>query len=117
MNKYWLLGLIVVISGCASERYIIDDQYVDQTQYEQDLAECKRYAEQVSTSAEAGKGAAVGAILGGAVGAIFGGSRGAAKGAGAGTVTGGAKGAGKAGAEKDKIVKNCLRGRGYQVLN
>jgi len=32
-------------------------------------------------------------------------------------VTGGLRGGGRADNEKDRVVKNCLRNRGYQVLN
>ncbi len=120
INRAWILLplLAVLLGGCASkQRIIIDQQGTDMSLYQRDLAECRQYAEQVPTGEEAAKGAAGGAILGAAIGAIFGDSRTAARGAGAGAVTGGARGAGKAGNEKDRVVKNCLRNRGYRVLN
>jgi hypothetical protein len=49
------------------------------------------------------------------VGAIAGGDAG--RGAGIGAVTGGAQSARIADREKADVVRNCLRGRGYRVLN
>jgi hypothetical protein len=39
------------------------------------------------------------------------------RGVGVGAVVGGAKGARATRAEKQLVVKNCLRNRGYKVLN
>lgn len=52
-----------------------------------------------------------------ALGAIAGNSGTAERAAGVGGVIGGAKGAGSGLRERDRVVKNCLRGRGYRVLN
>lgn len=94
---------------------IIDTKGVDMAAYRQDLAECETYAEQVSTGRAVGKGAAGGAAVGAAIGAIAGGD--AAKGAGIGAVSGGAQSARMSDREKANVVRNCLRGRGYRVLN
>ena len=51
------------------------------------------------------------------LGAIFGNSGDVARGAGAGGVVGGARGAASGEREKDQVLRNCLRGRGYRVLN
>jgi hypothetical protein len=97
---------------------IIDERGVDMARYRQDLAECRVYAEQVRTGEKAARGAASGAVVGGAVGAILGDSReGAARGAGVGAVTGGARGVAAGEREEAQVVKRCLRGRGYKVLN
>ena len=53
----------------------------------------------------------------GAIGAITGNSSSAARGAGVGAVSGGAKGASQGEQDEVRVVKNCLRGRGYRVLN
>ncbi|MEJ2415372.1 MAG: glycine zipper family protein [Exilibacterium sp.] len=106
-----------LLAGCAQQRIIIDKKGVSMQQYLQDKAECETYAEEVSIAASAGTGAARGAVLGGAIGAIFGNANTAARGAGAGAVSGGAGGASKAEREKLRVVKNCLVGRGYRVLN
>jgi hypothetical protein len=41
----------------------------------------------------------------------------AARGAGVGAVTGGARGIAEGERDKVQVVKRCLRGRGYKVLN
>jgi outer membrane lipoprotein SlyB len=89
----------------------------DRQAYQDDLNECSQYAKEVQTAGKVGVGAAGGAVVGGAVGAIFGGSSGAAEGAGAGAVFGGARGAGDSAQERSRVIKNCLRARGYNVLN
>jgi len=107
-----MLGL-AACSGASGP--IIDTKGVDMTAYQQDLAECETYASQVSTGTAVGKGAAGGAAVGAAIGAIAGGSAG--KGAGIGAVSGGAQSARISDREKADVVRNCLRGRGYRVLN
>jgi len=111
-----VLALSLTISACSSSPDpIIDTQGVDMSMYDQDLAECRSYAEQVDTSSGVAKGAGAGAATGGAVGAIGGGS--GTRGAGVGAVLGVAKSGSRAANEKQGVVKNCLRGRGYKVLN
>ncbi len=105
--------LLAACSGATGP--IIDTKGVNMAGYEQDLAECETYATQVSTGSAVGKGAAGGAAVGAAIGAIAGG--GAGQGAGIGAVTGGAQSARISDREKADVVRNCLRGRGYRVLN
>ncbi len=114
-----ILGLagITALAGCSSNRIIIDKKGVSMAQYARDLEECRAYAEEVRVAEQAAEGAAVGGVVGGAIGAIFGDSSTAARGAGAGAVSGAASGTGRAVHEKDRVVKTCLRGRGYKVLN
>jgi len=121
------LGMAILF-GCAAQPeqvpgaggIVIDTWGVNMNQYQMDLSECKGIA--YSTYSDQGRrglaGAAGGAVVGGALGAIVGdSSRAAAAGAGAGALVGGLSGAGSAGAEANQIIKNCLRGRGYRVLN
>ncbi len=116
MARRALIVAALVIAGCSGTTGpIIDTQGVDMSRYQQDLAQCQTYAEQVSTGKAVGKGAAGGAAVGAAIGAIAGG--GAGEGAGIGAVTGGAQSARIADREKADVVRNCLRGRGYRVLN
>lgn len=119
--KTVLLSMVVasalLLSGCARERVIVDTKGANMTRYEQDRAECESYANQVSTTRKAAKGAGVGAAISAAVGAIFGNSRTVGQSAGAGGVVGGARGAISGEQEKDQVLRNCLRGRGYRVLN
>ena len=118
-------GLIVISSvaltlaaGCAGKRLhapVIDPAGVDMGQYQTDLAQCEEIAQQVEQ--KAGAGAVGGALVGALVGSIVGDSRTAMKSAGAGAVVGGAKGGAATEREKGRVVKNCLRRRGYIVLN
>ena len=107
------LLLLAACSGASGP--IIDTKGVDMAMYRQDRAECESYAEQVSTGRAVGRGAVGGAAVGAAIGAIAGG--GARQGAGIGAVTGGAQSARISDQEKAEVLRNCLRGRGYRILN
>lgn len=117
MRAIFSLFIIFGLSGCAAPQVIIDKQGVDMSMYEQDLDECRHYAEEVETGSEVAKGAVGGAVIGGAVGAILGGRRSAEKLGGVGAITGAAGAGSSAGKGKNQVIKNCLRGRGYKVLN
>jgi hypothetical protein len=116
-RKILLISVLVltaiVISACASKP-IIDTYNVDMVQYEKDLADCEQVAEQVATGTLTAKSAAFGAGVGAAYGVIGGDVGGAAA---TGAVAGGSGGLLKADNEKAKVTKNCLRNRGYAVLN
>jgi len=111
----------IALSGCASQSdnggIIIDKKHVDIHAYRQDLRECQTYASEVNGGAKVAKSAGTAAVVGGAIGAIFGNSQTAVRSAGAGAVAGTAKGVNAVSREKEQVVKRCLRGRGYQVLN
>jgi outer membrane lipoprotein SlyB len=111
------LTLVVATLGACSSHPdpIIDSKGVNMTVYEEDLAECKSYSEQIDPSKGMAKGAAGGAVTGGAVGAIGSGSIGT--GAGIGAVLGASRSGSKAATDKEEVVKRCLRYRGYKVLN
>ncbi|MBB3167925.1 glycine zipper family protein [Simiduia aestuariiviva] len=116
--KLLAVGLsLLALSGCARNKPIVDTQGIDMVQYRQDLGECRAYAQEVNTGGKVAGGAAAGAVVGGAIGAVLNGTKGAQRGAGAGAVTGAARGAASGRQEKQQVVKNCLRGRGYRVLN
>ena len=113
-----LSASVLITAGCGAGRgdVVIDPYGVDMAMYKIDLAECREISKQVR--GKAGGGAVGGAVVGGAVGGIIGdSSRSAAKGAGAGAVVGVARGARATRHERQKVVKNCLRNRGYAVLN
>jgi hypothetical protein len=115
-----LLMASLLVGACASSpggQVIIDNKGVDMARYQQDLGECQNYAQQVSAGERAATTAAGGAVVGGILGAVVGDSTTAKKGVGVGAVTGGIRGASSASREKSQVVKNCLRGRGYRVLN
>jgi len=112
---YRLILLCVLMFGCAANPDpIVDTRGVNMVTYEKDLADCKTFREQVPTEVGVAKGAGAGAVVGAATGAISGD---VAKGAGYGAIAGSAKSAQLAEREKQEIVKNCMRYRGYRVLN
>ena len=105
-------------------------QVQDYNQYQIDLQQCEGLAVQNqpdapqrdSVAGTAVKGAAVGA----AAGAVSGGSgsKAAKKGAGIGVIAAASRNSrnrraasANASTQADQIVKNCMRGRGYNVLN
>ena len=112
------LVTLLAVAGCTTtDEIIIDEKSVNMSAYQNDLAECKTYASSVKTGEKTAKGAASGAVVGGLIGAITGGSSGAAQGAGIGAVGGGARGAMEGEETEVQVVKRCLSGRGYRVLN
>lgn len=85
----------LTLAGCQSTpRVVVDPKGIDQAAYDRDLAECSTLAD------EARKG-----------------SSSTARGALGGAVIGGSSGASQDTSEKDRILKNCMTGRGYRVLN
>ena len=119
MKKFVLLSSVLVmlaLMGCARHAQIIIDPYgVDMGQYQADLAECQQLARQVHS--KVGEGVVGGAIVGAIVGKIIGGNRTAVKTGKLGALSGGLSGGAATAQERDRVVKNCLRNRGYQVLN
>ena len=119
-----LIALGLLLAGCAQQpltaanRPLVDLKGVDIAKYQTDYAECRAYAEQV---AGPGTGAVAGAVVGAGIGYLI--SRlagsgydhaaGARVGAGAGAIGGAAGGV----QNELQVVRNCLRGRGYSVLN
>lgn len=118
MYRILLVVLPLVLAACTTtDEIIIDRKGVDPARYEQDLAECQGYSQEVKTGEKAARGAASGAVVGGLIGAAVGNSRDAQRGAGAGAVSGAARGVSEGSREEVAVVKQCLRGRGYRVLN
>ncbi len=115
-KSIFLLLTATLLAACASDP-IIDPKGVNTAKYRQDLAECRVIADQVKVGQKAAGSAVAGAVVGAAVGAAVGNSNTAQRAAGAGATVGAAKGAGRGVNERERVVRNCLRGRGYQVLN
>jgi len=116
-----LAALAMGAAGCSSGP-IVDMKGVDRAQYESDLAECERYADQVSVAQNAGGGAlfggAAGAAIGAAIGAVTGSpGTGAAVGAAGGGTSGLFGGTARGVSKEQQVVRNCLKGRGYRVLD
>lgn len=96
---------------------IIDTQNVNLSSYEGDLTECQAYADEVQIAQKAAVGSVSGAVIGGLLGAVWGNSNTAQRGAGVGALGGAAKGVVRGVGERDRVIKRCLMGRGYRVLN
>ena len=123
MRVFLVLMTGLWMTGCAGNRTfvdepIIDRKGVDMSRYYADKAECEVYANEVRTGEKVARGAVGGAVVGGAIGAIISrGSNSAERGAGVGAVSGGVRGAQEGIRKTERVVKQCLRGRGYKVLN
>lgn len=121
--------MILLSSACAGRGVggsnpVVDPKSVrDASQYDRDVVECRALASENTDTArsvvESGAiSAAVGAGVGALLGLIFGDTvEGLASGAVIGGVSGGVQGAAESGQNYEAIFKNCLRGRGYSVLN
>lgn len=122
-TNFWLsLALGGVLVGCASTgadyQPIVDPKGITPEQYQVDLGECKYLADQTQPAANAaGKDAAAGAAIGAVLGSIGGNKTSAMESAGVGAVFGGLSGGAASVREKNMVLRNCLRGRGYKVLN
>lgn len=111
-----LITALLLATGCAARnQVVIDPSGVQMERYQADLAQCKQIAMQVEQKALGG--AVGGALAGALIGASLGNSKTAKKIAGAGAVTGTARAAHSTKKERLKVTKNCLRNRGYTVLN
>jgi hypothetical protein len=115
------IGLI--ITSCSHYRPVVDLQGEDRELYEWNLKDCQRYAKEISpgntTVAGAGIGAGIGAVAGLIIGTTLGVDAGKLAGFGAaiGGMHGALSGGGAAAQSQMEIIKNCLKGRGYNVLN
>lgn len=119
MKKITSIGaaccLLAGITGCSAHPDpIIDQRGVNMQMYGADLEECESYAEPISVGKGAAKGAAGGAAVGAATGVIGGDIY---SGAGYGAIYGATRYGNDADREKRTVVKRCLAGRGYRVLN
>lgn len=121
------LLLSACAGGYAGESYTpVIDVYgspgKDPTTYSNDLAQCQQLAQQRNQVAEGAMGAGVGAVLGAGAGAIGGAiagrpGLGAGLGAAGGALAGGAGSAYQSNVNRQDIVMNCMRGRGWSVLS
>lgn len=107
--------LLTCLGGCAAHPDpIIDTQGVDPERLAKDRDECEAYAEQIIVAEGVAKGSTLGAAVGAMAGAIHGD---AARGAADGALYGGTRSGLDAERDRQQVVKRCLAGRGYRVLN
>jgi len=127
MTKNLITALfLITLSGCVanssgsifeSSKPIIDTKGVNMSQYDIDLDECSVFSEDISTGKSIAKGAVTGAAVGAVIEAITDDVRSRRDAIEVGAVSGGAKSGIRAVREKEQILKRCLRGRGYKILN
>ena len=121
MHRFALISSIFLLSACTGffdpSGAIVDLKGVDMEQYEADLADCQSYADEVPIAKHVGTAAAAGAVVGAAAGVISGNSTSAARGAGYGGVYGGTVSGASAVGEKRQVLRECMKGRGYRLLN
>lgn len=114
----------IMLTGCAthgtgaSYAPLVDLRGADSTQYSQDLGSCQAYASQRAGAADmAVVGAIAGALIGVAFAAIGGGHGYRNEMAGIGALSGALSGAGQGEGTQRDIIRRCLAGRGYSVLD
>jgi len=109
--------IIAMVAGCAAHPDpIIDTKGVDPDRLAQDWDECEVYTEEIIIAQGVAKGAAGGAAVGAATGAVSN-RREVDEAAGLGAIYGGTRSGLDADRQKQQVFKNCMRGRGYRVLN
>ena len=124
MKKLFLYVNLWFVIGCAqtdlSDRNdiaIIDTRGVDESVFKKDYSECSDFAKNIDLTERTLKQGAVAGATGAAVGAIIGGEEAAKKIGGSAAVLNAVEANLDGRNEQAKIIKNCLRGRGYKVLN
>lgn len=137
MKSILVAIMLLLMAGCANTvfwepaepepiRPIIDTSLNPKDRdLENDVQECNSLANYgvVSPGKNAAKSGVAGALGGAAVGAIIGAAFGvnpgptAAIGAASGGIGGAARGAVSASLARKQVVSNCMKGRGYSVLN
>ena len=117
------LAVALTLAGCANtgaDYRPLVDPYASRGSaagYEADLSACQGYARQTAGAAEAAViGAVLGALLGAAVGRGFGHNM-TGYGAGVGALSGAAGGAGGGETNQRDVIRRCMGGRGWSVLN
>jgi hypothetical protein len=115
------LGLSACAGAGADYRPVVDMSGHTEAGYDRDLAACQRTARMARNNSNVAEDAGIGAAGGGAVGAVAGAIGGnpllgAGVGAFAGLVGGGGYEEAKTENREERIVRNCVRARGYAIL-
>lgn len=113
MRRLLISSLCVLgLSACATQSYTPVVDGPKDAKYQQDLVECRQLASTADGN-EVVEGAVSGAAIGAIIGSLGGNlGDGAAAGGGVGAVTG----AGKKNQRAKRIISNCMRGRGHNVV-
>jgi len=120
-------AMAIGIQTAHANNVVVDmSQVQDYNQYQMDLQQCEGLAVQNQPDAPQSEAVAGTAVRRAAAGAVSGGSgsKAAKKGAEVGVIAAASRNSrnrraasANASAQTDQIVKNCMRGRGYNVLN
>ena len=115
-NRVIFLAILFpqLLACTTTQEIVIDDRKVNSQEYNGDLQDCRRLAGQIDAKGKVLKGVGSGVVIGGVSGVI---SDDALRGAATGGMIGGVKGLDEVDKGKLRVVKNCLRHRGYIVLN
>jgi outer membrane lipoprotein SlyB len=111
-----------LLAGCAGPsgpnyRPIVDTRGVDFNRYENDLRDCQGYATQTAGAADSAvAGALAGAVLGGVLAAAAGRGYSRSSTASVGAVTGAVSAGAQGETNQRNIIRRCMAGRGYNVL-
>lgn len=123
MKKTIAIAVCLALAACASRpmgenyRPVIDTKGVDAARLENDLRECQAYAATVAGAAEqAMAGAVAGALLGTLLAAAAGGGYSRNQHAAVGAVAGMSGGAVAGERDQRDVIRRCMAGRGYNVL-
>ena len=117
--KTVLAALVIsLLTGCATRGAgyvpVVDSKYKDPQALAQDTLECQQFAKQRMDAAD---GAAAGAVAGALLLAALSPRGYKNYSAQQGAIVGGVSGAAAANDTQETIIKRCLVGRGYNVLN
>lgn len=111
-----LIAAMATLSGCATYAYQPVIMGYGNAEAKADaLDDCRGYASRISPGRSAGAGALIGALLGAAIGSTVN-SDFATELAGIGAAAGAVRGTGDALQARKKIVRRCLKAKGYTVL-
>lgn len=123
MKKLIAVTVCLALTACATQptgenyRPVIDTKGVETTQLESDLRECQAYAAQVAGAAEqAAAGAVAGALFGAVLAAAAGSRYSRNQHAAVGAVAGMSGGAIAGERDQRNVIRRCMSGRGYTVL-
>ena len=105
------------VDEITGNRPIVDTKGINPQVYEADLQDCYIFADEEQAGRKILAGAATGAVVGSVIGAAAGNSETAKRGAGVGAASGALSGTSNGMQERQRVVRNCLVGRGYRVLN
>lgn len=117
LNLFFVVGCVQTDLSDRNDIAIIDTRGVDESVFKKDYSECSDFAKNIDLTERTLKQGAVAGATGAAVGAIIGGEEAAKKIGGSAAVLNAVEANLDGRNEQAKIIKNCLRGRGYKVLN